>query len=477
MSASGHSRALALPHAAQRVSPRPFAGVGSSQRGVATLVVVMLLLFLITMAAAYASRNVLFEQRTGANFLRATQAFEAAEAGLQWSLAQLNGGRIDDACLPSTDPRDPSFQQRYIDTDPSSGVLTARRVTSPAGVTTPLSAVCVSGPDAGNWRCACPRDGVPVLDAPVGPGAAPAFSVTLEPDLDTGSLSTSRPGSLVLSVIACTRLDPACLTPGTAGLLKEGRAFVRAAVYQSARSMAIPRAALTVRGSVNATGLTVSNARFGDSGITVHASGDVHHIGTGLRLDTLAGNALSGEGTTLTRDPALDRPALGGRVGFSASDRFFAAVFNLSPMTALEQPALVGLGDCGGGCTGQHVLNAADAHPGRPVHVQGGLRIATAITLGSATDPMVLVVDGGDLDIAAAGTVIHGLVFVRPATGRPWTIPRQGLVRGAVVVDGDISGSAGGFAIDYDGALLRTLRSQGGSFVVVPGSWRDMPRM
>jgi hypothetical protein len=73
--------------------------------------------------------------------------------------------------------------------------------------------------------------------------------------------------------------------------------------------------------------------------------------------------------------------------------------------------------------------------------------------------------------------VINGLVFVRPSSGIAWTIPSEGLVRGAVVVDGDVSGTGGAFAMEYDGELLRALRGRGGSFVVVPGSWRDLPRM
>jgi hypothetical protein len=241
--------------------------------------------------------------------------------------------------------------------------------------------------------------------------------------------------------------------------------------------MSMPLATLTARGTVSATGLTISNSRSGDSGITVHASGDVLHIGAGLTLNTLAGNALSGEGTTLKLDAALDLPALAGTVGFSSSDRFFASVFKLSPTTAFDQPAMVQLGDCGVGCGGNTVRDAAEAHPGRPIRVQGDLNISTAVTIGSATEPVVLVVDGGNLNISAAGAVINGLVFVRPSSGIAWTIPSEGLVRGAVVVDGDVSGTGGAFAMEYDGELLRALRGRGGSFVVVPGSWRDLPRM
>ena len=68
----------------------------AKQRGAATLVVVMVLFFIISMVAAYTSRNMIFEQRTGANLYRATQSFEAAEAGMNWALMMLNRGRIDE---------------------------------------------------------------------------------------------------------------------------------------------------------------------------------------------------------------------------------------------------------------------------------------------------------------------------------------------------------------------------------------------
>ncbi len=70
---------------------------------------VLLLFFIISLVAAYAGRSLIFEQRTSANQYRATQAFEAAEAGLEWALAMLNGGRISATCLPSANAGDKQF--------------------------------------------------------------------------------------------------------------------------------------------------------------------------------------------------------------------------------------------------------------------------------------------------------------------------------------------------------------------------------
>ena len=54
----------------------------SAQRGAAALVVVMVLFFIISLVAAYASRNMIFEQKTSANQYRSTAAMEAASRPL-----------------------------------------------------------------------------------------------------------------------------------------------------------------------------------------------------------------------------------------------------------------------------------------------------------------------------------------------------------------------------------------------------------
>jgi Tfp pilus assembly protein PilX len=454
------------------------------QRGVATLVVVMVLFFIATMVAAYASRNMVFEQRTGANYYRATTAAEVAEAGLQWALGQLNSGRINDACVPSASSTDASFRERFLRADAATGQLQPRSFTAGAGAASTLApacefnpttatwtcpASCVFNPDTLTWACSCPLDAAPSLTAPTTGRVAPAFRVRF--DGSFGSASALTPGLIAITVTACTRMDEACLSPSGAGLANEGRAVVRTLLYQSGLSTPTPLAALTVRGDITATGLTVTNARFGDSGLAVQASGS---IGSGVVLNTLAGNALGGAGTRIDMDSTLDLPDLSGTVPVSGADRFFATVFNLLPQTARRQPAMVDLGNCSGGCDDTDLEAAAAAHPGRPLWVEGDLALDTGVTIGTPTEPVVLIVNGGQLSISASDAVIHGLVFVRAPAGG-WSLPDAGRVVGAVVVDGDVVGS-GGLAIEYDGNVLKAVRSRTGSFIPVPGAWRDSPR-
>ena len=88
------------------------------QRGAATLVSAVILLVLMTLVTFFANRNIVFERKTAANQYRSTKALEAAEAGIEWALANLNSSRkITAACATSTVATDRSFRDRYLDPD------------------------------------------------------------------------------------------------------------------------------------------------------------------------------------------------------------------------------------------------------------------------------------------------------------------------------------------------------------------------
>ncbi|MET0348274.1 MAG: hypothetical protein ABW067_00685, partial [Rhizobacter sp.] len=113
-----------------------------------------------------------------------------------------------------------------------------------------------------------------------------------------------------------------------------------------------------------------------------------------------------------------------------------------------------------------------DALLGPRVHhpmlwLAGGLHLAAPATLGSPTRPVLLVVDG-PVHLAAA-TRIHGVVWARSSR---WHSPGVAEVIGAVVAESDLRGS-GTASIRHDPAILQALRQRTGTFVRVPGSWRD----
>ena len=136
------------------------------QRGAAALGVSFLLLFVLTLVVGFASRNLIFEQRSSANQARSTQAFEAAEAGLQWAQAMLNSGTpIGADCEASAAPGDAAFRERFLAYDAASQRF-APRTWDDAGTPVALQAACVL--DERGWSCSCPSAGHPTLAAPVG---------------------------------------------------------------------------------------------------------------------------------------------------------------------------------------------------------------------------------------------------------------------------------------------------------------------
>ncbi len=447
-------------------SAHPMQAHPQRQRGAAALIVVLLLFFIVSMVAAYTSRNLIFEQRTGANQYRSTQAMEAAQAGLEWAKAMLNTGRIDAACQPSTAVTDTTFRERYLLVD-ANGNFTARGTTGalPTTIATQLTPTCVfNGTD---WDCDCPSNAAPTITPPTGTALAPAFRVRIGRDFPTPPIPFAAlvPGSLRIEVVGCTRLNDDCLAFSAPGALNEGRAMVTELVALVGGLPSPPLAALTAGAAVNLAGasLQLSNAHVASGGATIQARSTVA-VGSSV-LSSLPGTP--GELSVIANDVSLPDGSTS-----TGADGMFAGVFNLWPATHKQQPAAVVLGSasagCGaGGCSAAAVRDALALNPGRVLWVEGDLTVDSAGDIGSAAAPAVLVVEG-DLMFTTAAT-IHGLVYLRTST---WATSGAGTVRGAVVAEAGVAGS-GSTSIVYDADVLRRLRLNNGSFVQVPGGWKD----
>jgi Tfp pilus assembly protein PilX len=438
------------------------------QRGAATLVVVMVLFFIISMVAAYTSRNMIFEQRTGANLYRATQSFEAAEAGMNWAVMMLNSGRIDDQCRPSVVITDNSFRDRYLAIDPGTGLITP---------TAALAPTCVFDGGAGTWTCSCVAAGTPPT-APAGTAVSPAFRIRFSAPVVAPPASV-EPGVVRVDVVGCTRLDAACLDVTGVSLSNEGRTVLGGVFMLSGRATAYPQAALTARGNVLAApgtgGLSVINAVSAGSGVAVHTSGTV---GTGLVAITGAGGAPGA--AELSGDTGLLLPAIaasGAASGITAAERFFAAMFMLTPQRWNQMPGVLPV-NCGIGCNAVDVRAAIANNPGRPLWLNGNLLVNSAGDIGDAATPVMMVVNG-DVVFTTAGVTVHGLLMIRPvAPAVSWNIgasTASGTIRGAVVVDGAVTGTGPvpSLVVQYDDGVLGRLRTTSGTFFRVPGSWRD----
>jgi len=421
-----------------------------SERGLATLTVVAVLFFIMSLVAAYTNRNLIFEQRTSGNQYRSTLAHEAAEAGVEWALAQLNGGRIDASCTPTGDATAATFRKRYLNIDEASGVVIPAfpDPTEQFGTVWPT---CVF--NGASWDCGCPDAPIPpVLAAPAGTSVFPAFSIRF---VRSG---TTQPAVVQLEVNGCTLLDRKCLDFPSEAVPGEGRVSTRVLIALRGALAAPPVAALTVRGDVSIGGASmgVYNGDAAVNGVTVLAGGTVAASSPNLVVGSAPGSPTPN--SIIEGDPGLQ--------SLADNRRFFSTVFATWPETYRDQPATVRV-DCAGACNAGQLRGVAALNPGRVIWADGDVNLDTGGALGSAADPVLLVATGQiTVDIP-----VYGLVY---SHADDWASAgtANGVIRGALVAGGRISGN-GSFNTIFDAEILSRLRWLSGSFVKVPGGWKD----
>ena len=249
MSRRAAPKANAAAHSAEGRMARTNRPSPRRQGGGAALAVTMVLLFAMTLVAGIANRNHVFELRASANQLRAAQAFEAAEAGVEWALAMLNGQlALDDRCAVAA-TGGTRFRERLLVSDPATGALQPRDW---RGGTSRVVQQAACTRDGRAWTCSCPPGSPPDLATartPTTPGGAaagmpsPAFIVQFATGRAAGTvrlLSTGctaaagdcQPGSTD-SPDATAR---GCFLIGTAAAESVNDAAVRAALRDGLRS-------------------------------------------------------------------------------------------------------------------------------------------------------------------------------------------------------------------------------------------------
>lgn len=411
------------------------------QRGVAALVVTMGLFFAMLLVAVFANRNLVFEQRSSANQYRATQAFEAAEAGLEWAQAQLNRGqRIGADCRASTDPAASSFRDRYL--TPGAGGFSGRTWNN-GGVTQALQPSCVRADDA--WRCSCPQGGHPSL-APVAAAGRPAPAFALE------FLPGARPGVVRVVARGCSSLGGAC-TPGSATPV-DATARIEVSLALLPGLASAPAAPLTTRGAVNApaAAVRIDNSDLSVGGIAVHA---------GAAVDLASAHLNGPPGAALAHAIVAGDASL----AVLTPDQMFLRYFPLQRSSWVSQPSVTSV-TCAGNCAA--ALEAA-ASASAMIRISGSALIEGPVTLGQTTHPVLIVSDGA---VQLRGPVnLNGLLY---ASSLRWDGAAAGsaLARGGLVSESGYQGD-GAPELVYDAGVLERLRTQVGTFARVSGSWRD----
>jgi hypothetical protein len=401
-----------------------------AQRGAATVVVVLVLLGAILLGAAFANRGLLLEARMSANQARSTVAFEAAEAGLEWTLAQINrSARIGVDCRPDV-AATTSFRERYLAM--SSAGITGRLGAGGA----PLHPACVRS--ASGWTCGCPTDGAASVSVPSGEEPAAAFTVDFLPG--------GQAGVLRVAVTGCA--DATCTAGKPSARVESAFALVPAIATA-------PAAPLTVRGNVGvgAAPLGLHNTDPA-AGVALHAGGLV---------DAASARITMPAGASLADAFAGQDAALAALTG----DRLFVSIFGLSKPAWQRQPVVRRLA-CSGDCSAGLAAAIGSEVTDPLVWVTGDASIAGPVTLGSPERPVAIVVDGR-LELRD-GVVLHGVVYAGAVT---WSGSAAGAqLHGALVSESGYGGDAGA-DLHRDTGVLALLRTRTGSFVRVAGSWRD----
>jgi hypothetical protein len=443
-----------------------------SQRGAASLLVVMVLFFAISLVAAYTSRNLIYEQRTSANQYRSTLAFEAADAGVEWATAQLNEARMTDDCLPlpnagavNVASPQPTFRERYVNMDLTTGMITTQGR---------LAGCVFNGSD---WVCDCPASGEPSLGAvaTTGSGPFPAFWVRFEPANPTPG-ATQPPGVIAARVNACTRNDPACLRFTREAQSGDGVASTWVAVALKSALLTPPAAAVTARGAISITDrfaeplslFTFTNTDRLSGGFTMISGTAITTFNSNLNVQTIPGTPYLD--SMLNPDISASYPnisATPSTLANQGTNRMFVSLFGSWPSTYSSQPA-VNLINCSTACTAAQVNTALRWKPGRPVVLSGVGGLSLDANVGTAAEP-VLLISEGPVNASPTLFTLHGLVYVRAPA---WVTSGKALVEGAVIAEGSLLFS-GVQTYNYNPLVLTRVQRSLGSFVRIPGGWRD----
>lgn len=191
------------------------------------------------------------------------------------------------------------------------------------------------------------------------------------------------------------------------------------------------------------------------------SAGQLRLTATGSQRDASARHT-----AVVELQPALPHPpaaALTMRAASETAEAFFVRHFGLSRAQWVRQPAVHRLaceGDCGA------ALAAAAANGRTMVALPGDVLLRGPLVLGTPERPMLIVAAG---TVHLQGAVqLHGVVH---AASLSWVAPAA-TVRGALLSEGAATGDAS-LDLARDAAVLEALQTRQGSFVRLPGSWRD----
>ena len=455
----------------------------SSQRGAAALVVAMVLLFGMTLVAFFANRTMIFEQRTSANQVRYTKAFEMADAGIEWATARLNENLklAANSCALASGATLVSFRDRYM---PSFSA----DATHPTGWFSPVSTAypgCQIDPSNGTFSCGCPAAGAATLASTDQPRFRVQFNAV------TAGVNNPTTDYTAVEIIArgCTSSDP-CDPTQAVSASTDSSAIARVIVKIRP---ALPRqtGAGMVSGSTTVAGgsINVVNTDTKSNGITINTGSTVDLNGSGTTVQTLPGT--SPTASILDNDPSLLKLTNADSTGELFFTSFFGEGFT-DYRTNLLTKVITNTGvsnyanrtcssdtDCARAVSywvdrGATQFWLAAATPGGPGVQFSNSNLPSIGTLGTASKPILLATDGQM--IFSGGMTAYGVFYAATATAQDDATLGAGnaTIIGSLVSRGDFNRTgSGNLSIIYNGNLFGPTGPLTGILVPLPGSWRD----
>ena len=458
-----------------------------SQFGAGSLAVMLLLLFGASIIVFYLNRGLIFEQKTSANQVRATTAFEAAEAGVEWATGMLNSPfDINTSCnlLATTNT---SFRAKYLGS---------------AGAAAPVQRVYPGCKINGaTVTCSCPDV----------PGAATAEAVASTAQAGTGVLpsftvafravpATSAASAVSVEVIStgCTAqggvckpdtASPATLSvagvTGSAATTGNSDAWAQVSAMLTLRSLlrAQPSAALTCGTSCAVGGsYNIYNRDVASNGYLVNA-GTTITSGNGASYGTIPGQPV--ENALIANDTSL--AAIAGSDPTCNNNAMFRTYFGTTIQAYADSPQVLTIqtAACGGSsncmqadCTQANscgtAVNTAYNNGWRNYYFPDGFALnnsAPFSVLGSSgAGNGVNIVSPGDIDINGNIT-IYGMLFSNSANVNDLGTGTANIYGSMVTCRGYNNNGNG--TLSYDANALGGPGWRPGVMVRVPGSWRD----
>lgn len=419
------------------------------QRGVATLVTVMVLFFVMALVAAYANRNLIVEQRVAQSYQALGIATEVNHQAVARLLSLLNSGRVNDQC--QVDPAGSGSLRDRLLVFKANGIIDVPAVTKGTGLTAPFVISCDRVRPGGLWQCQCPADFKPKLVADDGT-ARESFIARVRPF--TGTTDIGRVG---ISVSACAASSEACDL--TRKKKSDAPASWRVQSLLLLRSLKMPPTSpLVASGRIDlGTGMVAVLNEPGFGNTAVQAGQEV--VGNRSAISGPAGSA-----------PSLSVVANDANLAIADDDHFFRLFFGMKMADYIAQPAMRQL-KCENGCA--TVLKDMVAAGAQVIWHDGDLTLGDNEEIGSVTKPFVLLVRGQL--IINSPLHLRGVVF--SSGNLSWTnvSANPSVVQGAVLVGGNVQADKGATAL-FDGAVINALKVQAGSFIQLPGAghWEEL---